>query len=44
MKGCLLHTLSPGSFEELVTKICHEILVFGTISFSSGKDGGWDAS
>ncbi len=43
MKDCLLHTLSPGAFEELVVKICHEILGFGTISFSSGKDGGRDA-
>ncbi len=43
MKDYLLHTLSPGAFEELVVKICHEILGFGTISFSSGRDGGRDA-
>ncbi len=43
MKDYLLHTLSPGAFEELVVRICHEILGFGTISFSSGKDGGRDA-
>ena len=44
MRDYLLHTLSPGDFEELVVRICHEILGFGTISFSSGKDGGRDAS
>ncbi len=43
MKDYLLHTLSAGDFEELVVKICHEILGFGTISFSSGPDGGRDA-
>ncbi len=43
MKDYLLHTLSPGDFEELVVKICHEILGLGTISFSSGPDGGRDA-
>ncbi len=43
MKDYLLHTLSPSAFEDLIVKICHEILGFGTISFSSGKDGGRDA-
>ncbi len=43
MKDHLLHSLSPGAFEELVVKICHEILGIGVISFSSGKDGGRDA-
>jgi Tetratricopeptide repeat/NB-ARC domain len=43
MKDYLLHTLSPGDFETLVVKLCHEILGIGTISFSSGKDGGRDA-
>ncbi len=43
MKAYLLHTLSPGDFEELVVKLCHEILGFGTISFSSGPDEGQDA-
>ncbi len=43
MKYYLLHALSPGDFEELVFKICHEILGFGTISFSSGPDEGRDA-
>ncbi len=43
MKDYLLHTLSAGAFEGLVVRICHEILGFGTISFSSGPDGGRDA-
>ena len=43
MKDYLLHMLSPGAFEELVVRICHELLGFGTISFSSGRDGGRDA-
>ncbi len=42
-KDHLLHTPSPGGFEELVVRICHQILGFGTISFGSGKDGGRDA-
>ncbi|MCP3960757.1 MAG: tetratricopeptide repeat protein [bacterium] len=43
MNEYLLQTLSPGGFEELAVRICHEILGFGTISFSSGPDGGRDA-
>jgi hypothetical protein len=43
MKDYLLHTLSPGDFETLVVKLCHQILGLGTISFSIGKDGGRDA-
>ncbi len=43
MKDYLLHTLSPGDFETLVVKLCHQILGFGTISFSTGKGGGRDA-
>ncbi len=43
MKDYLLHTLSAGTFEELVVKLCHEILGFGTISFGSGPDRGRDA-
>ncbi len=42
MKDYLLHTLSHGDFEELIVKICHEILGIGTISFSSGADEGRD--
>ena len=43
LKDYLLHTLSPGAFEELVVKICHDILGVGVISFSSEPDGGRDA-
>ncbi len=43
MKDYLLHTLSPGSFEELVVKICQQILGLGTITFGTGPDGGRDA-
>jgi Tfp pilus assembly protein PilF len=43
MKDYLFHTLSPGDFETLVVKLCHQILGLGTISFSTGPDGGRDA-
>jgi hypothetical protein len=39
----LVHTLSPGDFETLVIKLCHQILGLGTISFGTGPDGGRDA-
>ncbi len=32
MKDYLLHTLAPGDFEELVVKICHQILGFGVLT------------
>lgn len=37
-----LELLSEDSFENLVNKICQEILGTGVISFSKGKDGGKD--
>ncbi|HLM83523.1 MAG TPA: ABC-three component system protein [Terriglobales bacterium] len=38
-----LHELEDTEFEDLVCRICMRILGMGTISFSSGKDGGRDA-
>lgn len=38
-----LENLTDKEFEELVTLICDQILGFGTIVFSVGKDGGKDA-
>jgi hypothetical protein len=43
VKDYLLHTLSPGDFETLVVKLCHQILGMGTVAFSTGPDGGRDA-
>ena len=37
-----LENLDDSVFENLVNTICQNILGFGTISFSSGKDGGRD--
>ena len=37
-----LELLSDSTFENLVNRVCQEILGTGVISFSSGKDGGRD--
>ncbi|MBP9700253.1 hypothetical protein KBD71_03135 [Candidatus Woesebacteria bacterium] len=37
-----LYQLDDGSFEDLVTSICEEVLGMGTVNFSAGKDGGRD--
>jgi len=38
-----LHELNDEEFEDLVTRICREILGVGTTSFEKGRDGGKDA-
>jgi hypothetical protein len=38
-----LHELHDEEFEELVTRICRNVLGVGTTSFVKGKDGGKDA-
>lgn len=37
-----LYEIEHGEFEDLVCRICMQILGIGTISFSTGKDGGRD--
>ena len=38
-----LHELNDGEFEDVVTRICREVLGVGTTSFEIGPDGGKDA-
>ncbi len=38
----MLYDMNSENFEKMVSAICIEILGFGTISFSVGKDGGRD--
>lgn len=37
-----LENLSAGDFERLVNMLCQKVLGIGTVSFSTGKDGGRD--
>ena len=37
-----LELLSEDKFENLINKVCQEILGAGVIAFSKGKDGGRD--
>jgi hypothetical protein len=37
-----LYEIEHGEFEDLICRICMQILGIGTISFSTGKDGGRD--
>lgn len=37
-----LHILSDAAFESMIVLLCQEVLGIGTITFSTGKDGGRD--